>query len=72
MGVVLRECPAVAADIFRIFSVYWKLGEEGAKIPDSWPIAYRTQYNAKNPMDIVLNKARSKLFISVISFICLN
>lgn len=68
MGVVVRNCPAVAADIFRIFSVYWLLGDEGAKVPDTWPIAYRTQFNAKTPMDVILNGAKSKLFISVFTF----
>lgn len=64
MGIVIRDCPCIAADLYKIFAVYWKLGEEGARVPDRWPISYRTPYNALNPMSVTLNRARSDLFLS--------
>lgn len=64
LGIVVRNCSCVAADLYRIFAVYWKLGEEGARIPQAWPISYRTQYNYSNPAQITFNGRQGNFFIS--------
>ncbi|GMS78307.1 hypothetical protein PENTCL1PPCAC_482, partial [Pristionchus entomophagus] len=65
LGVYVGECACVATDLYRIFSVYWRLGEEDSRIPDKWPISYRTPYNFANRMPITLNREiMGRLFIS--------
>ncbi|GMT04180.1 hypothetical protein PENTCL1PPCAC_26354, partial [Pristionchus entomophagus] len=65
LGVYVSECACVATDFYRVFSVYWRLGEEDSKIPEKWPISYRTPFNFANPMTIRFNGTiMSRLFIS--------
>ncbi|GMR56813.1 hypothetical protein PMAYCL1PPCAC_27008, partial [Pristionchus mayeri] len=65
LGVYVGECACVATDLYRVFSIYWRLGEQDAIIPDKWPISYRTPYNLAHPMDITLNgEIMGRLFIS--------
>lgn len=52
IGVLIRNCSCIASDIGKIFSVYWRMGEEGAQIPTRWPINLRTNFNAKHPLEI--------------------
>ncbi|CAD6191629.1 unnamed protein product [Caenorhabditis auriculariae] len=64
LGMVVENCPCVAADLYRIFAIYWKLGEPDAKIPEHWPISYRTPYNFSHPSHVKLNGNLSEFFIS--------
>ncbi|GMT08728.1 hypothetical protein PFISCL1PPCAC_25 [Pristionchus fissidentatus] len=65
LGVYVGGCECVATDLYRIFSVYWRLGEEDARIPPKWPISYRTPYNFNNPMEVNINDdVMARLFIS--------
>uniref|UniRef100_A0A914C1F1 PLD phosphodiesterase domain-containing protein n=1 Tax=Acrobeloides nanus TaxID=290746 RepID=A0A914C1F1_9BILA len=65
LGVLIEDCSCLAVDLSKIFAVYWKLGEEEAKIPDKWPISWRTSYNAKDPLDLTLNNnISSGIYIS--------
>jgi hypothetical protein len=45
--------------------VYWKLGEKGATIPDTWEPSYGTEYGKDNPMNISLNGTEYHSYISV-------
>ncbi|KAF8386699.1 hypothetical protein PRIPAC_75841 [Pristionchus pacificus] len=65
LGVHVAECGCVATDLYRVFSIYWRLGEEDARIPSKWPISYRTPYNLEHPMPITVNREiMGRLFIS--------
>ena len=50
MGVVVFDCPTFAEDMGKIFDVYWDLGEEGKKVPDTWPSSLSTHINSENPL----------------------
>ncbi|PAV69523.1 hypothetical protein WR25_11993 [Diploscapter pachys] len=52
LGLAFRSCSCVAADLYKIFAVYWRMGEPDSKIPPAWPISFRTQYNSRKPMKI--------------------
>uniref|UniRef100_A0A915DQ10 PLD phosphodiesterase domain-containing protein n=1 Tax=Ditylenchus dipsaci TaxID=166011 RepID=A0A915DQ10_9BILA len=67
LGVLIRNCSCIASDIgkyFLSFSIYWRMGEQGAKIPYRWPINLRTNFNSKNMLDINFN-VRDNLQASV-------
>lgn len=64
LGAVVRHCPCVAADLYKIFAVYWRLGEEDAQLPDQWPISFRTPYNLANQLPLNLNGITSHVFLS--------
>ncbi|KAK6044988.1 phospholipase D domain protein [Cooperia oncophora] len=50
LGLYIQDCPCLAADLNRIFAVYWHLGQKDAKIPHQWPSSFETSYNIKSPM----------------------
>lgn len=62
---MIRNCSCIASDIEKIFIIYWRLGEEGAKIPVRWPINLRTNFNFKNPLSITYNSINANTFLSV-------
>ncbi|CAI4223218.1 unnamed protein product [Auanema sp. JU1783] len=63
LGFTAKDCPCLATDLFKIFAVYWRLGED-AKIPDKWPISYRTTFNIDTPMPVMINNQSSQVFLS--------
>ncbi|XP_017860102.1 PREDICTED: phospholipase D3-like [Drosophila arizonae] len=56
MGVLGQNCPQLAGDLAKIFKAYWYLGSNpDARIPNSWPYGYNTNYNAEQPMLLNVN-----------------
>ncbi|CAB3397438.1 unnamed protein product [Caenorhabditis bovis] len=64
LGVVVENCPCVAADLYKIFSGYWKLGAHNSVIPHKWPLSYRTPYNFTHMGPLTLNGEPANYFIS--------
>ncbi|WKX95902.1 hypothetical protein Q1695_012399 [Nippostrongylus brasiliensis] len=64
LGVYIRNCPCLAADLSRIFAVYWHLGQDDAVIPSKWPAAFETGFNMTSPMKLTLNNLKTDVFIS--------
>ncbi|CAI2353226.1 unnamed protein product [Caenorhabditis sp. 36 PRJEB53466] len=64
VGVVVKSCPCVASDLYKIFAVYWKLGENSSVVPEKWPISYRTPFNFTNMAKLSLDGAPAEYFIS--------
>ncbi|CAJ0582116.1 unnamed protein product, partial [Mesorhabditis spiculigera] len=64
MGIVARNCPCLATDVYRVFAVYWRLGDKDAKVPAQWPISFRTPYNAEKPMEVLYNNKKMSTFVS--------
>ena len=36
LGVLVTDCPCLAADMAKIFEVYWALGGEGKSVPERY------------------------------------
>jgi len=51
LGVLVSDCPCLAEDMQKIWSVYWDLGDKD-NIPSIWPDSYSTKINAESPMDL--------------------
>ncbi|CAI5452199.1 unnamed protein product [Caenorhabditis angaria] len=64
VGIVVTNCPCVAGDLYKIFAAYWKLGEKDARVPDKWPISYRTPFNFSHMGNLPLNDKPAEFFIS--------
>ncbi|PSN30440.1 hypothetical protein C0J52_25520 [Blattella germanica] len=65
MGIVVYNCSCLAADILKIFEVYWFLGNPDSKIPSKWPETLSTQYNINTPFSININTTnKADVFIA--------
>ncbi|CAG5893922.1 unnamed protein product [Menidia menidia] len=63
LGVVVRDCGCLAADLLKIFEAYWLLGAGGA-VPSPWPAAFSTPYNQDSPMQLRLNGTPAAAYLS--------
>jgi len=61
----MENCSCVAADMAKIFEVYWYLGLPHTPIPPVWPAEYDTAFNKETPMKVLLNATESSLYLSV-------
>ncbi|XP_073955099.1 5'-3' exonuclease PLD3-like isoform X2 [Choristoneura fumiferana] len=52
LGIVAYNCSCLAADLGKIFDVYWSLGAPDAVVPDSWPANLSTAINMDHPINI--------------------
>jgi len=68
LGAVVENCSCVAADMSKIFEVYWYLGVPHTPVPPSWPAKYETSFNKDTPMKVQLNATDSLLYLSVSLF----
>ncbi|XP_008200312.2 5'-3' exonuclease PLD3 isoform X2 [Tribolium castaneum] len=64
MGLVINNCSCLAEDLGKVFDVYWKLGEDGARIPDQWPSNLSTNINVNTPMNLTLSNETFQTYIS--------
>ncbi|CAH1263664.1 PLD3 [Branchiostoma lanceolatum] len=64
LGAVVEDCPSLAQDVGKLFSVYWDLGKPGADLPPSWPAAYQTNYNLQTPVQVAFNGTDTNTFLS--------
>ncbi|XP_078593857.1 5'-3' exonuclease PLD3-like isoform X1 [Branchiostoma floridae x Branchiostoma japonicum] len=64
LGAVVEDCPCLAQDMGKLFSVYWDLGKPGADLPPAWPSAYQTNYNLQTPVQVAFNGTDSNTFLS--------
>jgi len=51
LGVLVRDCPCMAEDMYKIWSVYWDLGGK-ENIPSTWPDSYSTKINSDSPLHL--------------------
>ncbi|KAH7730669.1 Protein F09G2.8 a [Aphelenchoides avenae] len=63
LGVVVSNCSCTATDLTKIFTVYWRLGED-SHIPARWPLSWGTRFNTRNPLRITYDGIDSHTFIS--------
>uniref|UniRef100_A0A0R3RPZ7 PLD phosphodiesterase domain-containing protein n=1 Tax=Elaeophora elaphi TaxID=1147741 RepID=A0A0R3RPZ7_9BILA len=66
LGVVIWNCTCIANDLYKIFTIYWRLGVSDAKIPYKWPLNLRTYFNFSHPLKLLSTK--DSAFISVCSY----
>ncbi|MFH4977180.1 hypothetical protein AB6A40_003889 [Gnathostoma spinigerum] len=64
LGYVFYNCSCLANDLSKVFKIYWKLGEEKAKIPPKWPLYLKTPFNFSHPLKLNLNGHFVDVFIS--------
>lgn len=57
LGVLIQNCSCLVRDVAKIFSVYWMMGKEEAKIPPAWPAEVSTKINYTTPMRVQFNEA---------------
>lgn len=66
LGLLVTNCSCLAADIQKIFQVYWDMGVDNAHIPSEWPKEYSTKINSTTPINVEFNNAFNQtVFISV-------
>uniref|UniRef100_A0A1L8DQ38 Putative phospholipase d3 n=1 Tax=Nyssomyia neivai TaxID=330878 RepID=A0A1L8DQ38_9DIPT len=58
LGVLVTNCSCLAADVAKVFNVYWDMGVDGAQIPDKWPDTYATKYNYNTPLRVNFNNSQ--------------
>lgn len=63
LGVIASDCPVLADDLSKIFSVYWQLGESTI-IPDEWPSSLSTGVNKDTPLKVQFDGKFSSAYIS--------
>uniref|UniRef100_A0A0K0EIP2 PLD phosphodiesterase domain-containing protein n=1 Tax=Strongyloides stercoralis TaxID=6248 RepID=A0A0K0EIP2_STRER len=64
LGVAAFNCPCLAADIEKIFDVYWQMGIPNEKIPDVWDDKFVYNSNPQNPTQVRLNNENSLIYFS--------
>lgn len=52
LGVLIENCSCLAQDISKVFSVYWQMGADDARIPSKWPESLSTKINANTPIKV--------------------
>jgi phospholipase D3/4 len=63
LGVVIRDCPAIAQDALKEFSQYW-MAADVTSLPQTWPQIVDTNIDMKNPAQVVLNEKSVSMFIA--------
>ena len=64
MGLLLLNCSCLAWELTKIFSVYWRVGQDHNRLPPVWPVYLRTKFNAKHPLQIHFGSEPAQTFIS--------
>jgi phospholipase D3/4 len=64
LGLFITNCSCFAHDIQKIFDVYWELGHNNSRIPDSWPTPFHTDYGKDTPMKVAFNGTQYNSYIS--------
>lgn len=55
LGVLITNCTCLVHDVAKIFSVYWSMGRDDARIPSIWPKELSTKFNTTSPLKIEFN-----------------
>ncbi|XP_023658082.1 5'-3' exonuclease PLD4 [Paramormyrops kingsleyae] len=64
LGVVVYDCPHLAADLYKIFKSYWVMGRHNASVPKHWPAYFDTSINKESPLMVNISGAASAIYIS--------
>uniref|UniRef100_A0A8D0DJX0 5'-3' exonuclease PLD3 n=1 Tax=Salvator merianae TaxID=96440 RepID=A0A8D0DJX0_SALMN len=64
LGVVIYNCSCLAADLGKMFGIYWDLGLPNATIPAPWPAKYTTTFNKETPLQLTLNGTDAGVYFS--------
>uniref|UniRef100_A0A915N2I9 PLD phosphodiesterase domain-containing protein n=1 Tax=Meloidogyne javanica TaxID=6303 RepID=A0A915N2I9_MELJA len=64
LGILMKNCSCLAWEFNKIFSVYWRVGQE-QKIPSVWPVSLQTKFNSNHPLQLRFNSSMPlNVFIS--------
>ncbi|XP_029828363.2 5'-3' exonuclease PLD3 isoform X1 [Ixodes scapularis] len=64
LGALVLDCECLAADLMKVFEVYWTLGVPDATVPAHWPANLSTQINALTPARLSLNGTQTLAYFS--------
>ncbi|KAG0418170.1 hypothetical protein HPB47_005087 [Ixodes persulcatus] len=64
LGALVLDCECLAADLMKVFEVYWMLGVPNATVPAHWPANLSTQINALTPARLSLNGTETLAYFS--------
>ncbi|XP_037073588.1 5'-3' exonuclease PLD3-like [Pollicipes pollicipes] len=64
LGALVQDCKPLAADMDKIFQVYWLVGGDTGRIPDEWPDQYHTDINKDNPLPVSLPDETAYVYLS--------
>lgn len=51
LGVLVTNCSCLAADVDKIWRVYWDLGGQ-TSVPPAWPASLSTDFNSDRPLEV--------------------
>lgn len=63
LGVMITNCSCLALELGKIFSIYWRVGTDGA-VPSIWPVNLRTKFNSHTPINLSFDSGPALSFIS--------
>nr|CAD2143850.1 unnamed protein product [Meloidogyne enterolobii] len=64
LGILMKNCSCLAWEFNKIFSVYWRVGQE-QKIPSVWPVSLQTKFNLNHPLQLRFNSSMpANVFVS--------
>ncbi|XP_078389576.1 5'-3' exonuclease PLD3 [Cetorhinus maximus] len=64
LGAIVYNCSRLAQDLGKIFEEYWAIGGPNSSIPSPWPSKYSTAYNSQTPMELDLDNAPARVYLS--------
>ncbi|EEC05250.1 conserved hypothetical protein [Ixodes scapularis] len=64
LGALVLDCECLAADLMKVFEVYWTLGVPDATVPAHWPANLSTQINVVTPARLSLNGTQTLAYFS--------
>lgn len=65
MGLLLLNCSCLAWELSKVFTVYWRVGQDQNRLPPVWPVYLRTKFNAQHPLEIQFGAESTHTYISV-------
>ncbi|KAL3083033.1 hypothetical protein niasHS_010835 [Heterodera schachtii] len=64
MGLMLVNCSCLAWELSKIFTIYWRVGQNHNRVPAAWPVYLRSKFNAQHPLEIHFGVEPSHTFVS--------
>ncbi|KAK6759113.1 hypothetical protein RB195_016372 [Necator americanus] len=64
LGLAVFNCPCLGNDLKKLLQIYWEMGAEGAKLPDSWPTSLATPAYHGRPTVVPHANGNQAVYIS--------
>lgn len=68
VGLSVEDCSCLAQDAFRIFGVYWSIGDaNNGSLPPYWPARLSALSSSQDPLHLKFNGVPAQVYLSVSS-----